>query len=259
MKLGIGLSLANQRFVGGGSSFDPDYQKVLDFANSEGYTLPSAAQQIIGNALVVTLKNLGVWNKLGSLAMFATVGDNGFSLIDWKRLAKMTIEGTVVRTENEGWKGNGTDGTINTGYKLQDLTQFDLDNSLGSFGAWAFDTKISGSDALCGDEDLENQIRGGFRDTIQGTAVNISTITTGLYMVNIDGVNAKQFINGVEVVTQTKSSTSTSYDNFQALSEGGLSNFSNDKVAILFAGGNMLNEQSDFYDALKTYMDAIAA
>ena len=257
MRLGLGLGLHKHRFRGG-NGFDSDYQAVLNYATAQGDTLPSSSQQVIGNTLVLTLKNLGVWDKLGSLVMFATDGDSSFSLIDWKRLSKMTIEGTVVRTQNEGWKGNGTDGAIDSGYKLQDLTQFDPSNRLGSFGAWAFDRKEDGSTVLCGDEKGINQIVGGAFDDIQGTRSGVFDQSSGLYHMNIDGTNAKQFINGVERVTQVIYSTDQSTNNFHALSEGG-SNFSLDKIAILFAGGNLLTEQLDFYNALETYMDAIAS
>ena len=248
-------SNAGETLLSGGG-FDTDYQAVLDFATSEGDTLPSSSQQVIGNALVVQLKNIGVWNKLGSLAMFATDGDDGFSLIDWKRLAKMTIEGTVVRTQNEGWKGNGTDGAIDSGYKLQDLTQFDPSNRLGSFGAWAFDRKEDGSTVLCGDEKGINQIVGGAFDDIQGTRSGVFDQSSGLYHMNIDGTNAKQFINGVQVETETVDTTLTSTEDFKALHAVN-SSFSTDKIAILFAGGDLLAEQSDFYNALETYMNAI--
>jgi hypothetical protein len=257
MRLGLGLGLQYSKLSGGG--FDTDYQAVLDFATSEGDTLPSSSQQVIGNALVVQLKNIGVWNKLDSFAMFATDGDDGFSLIDWKRLAKMTIEGSPVRTINEGWKGNSTNGTINAGYKLQDLTQFDPVNSIGSFGGWAFDTKISGPDSLCGDDGNTNTIRGGGVDSIQGTNTGTSSLVTGLYVMNVDGTNSKQFINGVEIASTSSVGTKESLFNFHGLSEGGIDNFSLDKIAILFAGGNLLTEQLDFYNALETYMDAIAS
>jgi hypothetical protein len=238
------------------SAFDPAYQAVLDFATSESYTLPTASQQIIGNALVIKLKSLGVWNKLGSLAMFATVGDDGFSLIDWKRLSKMTIEGSPVRTENEGWKGNGTDGAINSGFKLQDLTQFDLSNSLGSFGGWAFEPKATFAAALCGDKGQINEIVGGGNDWIQGTRPPVFSSATGLFHMNIDGTNAKQFINGVESATATVNTPLTSTEDFKALHAVN-SDFSTDKIAILFVGGDLSTGQNDFYNALKTYMDAI--
>jgi len=240
----------------GGINFDADYQAVLDYGTAQGDTLPSSSQQAIGNDLVIELKSIGVWNKIDSLAVYATDGDNGFSLIDWKRLSKMTIEGTVVRTQNEGWKGNGTDGVIDSGYKLQDLTQFDPSNRLGSFGAWAFDRKEDGSTVLCGDEKEINQIVGGAFDDIQGTRSGVFDQVSGLFLMNIDGTNGKQFINGTQVSSVTVSSAQTSAYNFKGLKSVD-SSFSNDKIAIMFSGGDLSAEQSDFYDALETYMDTI--
>ena len=57
--LGFGLGLNKWRRVGG-VSFDPDYQAVLDYATTQGYTLPSASQQTAQNQLVLDLKAAGV-------------------------------------------------------------------------------------------------------------------------------------------------------------------------------------------------------
>jgi len=42
---------------------DSDYQAVLDYATTQGYTLPSASQQLLQNQLVVDLKDGGIWSK----------------------------------------------------------------------------------------------------------------------------------------------------------------------------------------------------
>ena len=55
MRLGFGFGLNKHRFVGGGSDFDSDYQAVLDFATSEGITLPSTSQQELQNQVVLSL------------------------------------------------------------------------------------------------------------------------------------------------------------------------------------------------------------
>jgi hypothetical protein len=68
---------------------DADYQAVLDYATTQGYTLPSASQQLLQNQLVVDLKAGGIWSKLDTFAVFATDGDSDFALIDWKRLIIM--------------------------------------------------------------------------------------------------------------------------------------------------------------------------
>jgi hypothetical protein len=62
--VGIGVGVGRQRFAqgGGGGGFDADYQAVLDYATTQGYTLPSAGQQTLQNQLVVDLKDGGIWS-----------------------------------------------------------------------------------------------------------------------------------------------------------------------------------------------------
>ena len=88
MRLGLGLGLCGKRFSR--KKFDSDYQAVLDFATSEGDTLPSANQQILQNQVVLSLKDKGLWNKKDVFGLFATDGNVDFALICWKRLIKMT-------------------------------------------------------------------------------------------------------------------------------------------------------------------------
>jgi hypothetical protein len=67
------ISIANAIGVNraSGVKYDSDYQAVLNYATTQGYTLPSASQQIIQNQLVIDLKAGGIWNKLDVLYIFA--------------------------------------------------------------------------------------------------------------------------------------------------------------------------------------------
>ena len=59
--VGLGVGIGRQRFGGGGGGgFDADYQAVLNYATTQGYTLPSAGQQTLQNQLVVDLKAGGI-------------------------------------------------------------------------------------------------------------------------------------------------------------------------------------------------------
>jgi hypothetical protein len=60
--VGIGVGVGRQRFAQGGGGFDADYQAVLDYATTQGYTLPSSGQQTLQNQLVVDLKDGGIWS-----------------------------------------------------------------------------------------------------------------------------------------------------------------------------------------------------
>jgi hypothetical protein len=114
MKLGFGFGLQYSKLSGGGSGFDPAYQAVLDFATSEGITLPSASQQILQNNVVLSLKDKNLWNKKDAFGLFATDGNVDFALICWKRLIKMDAINSPTFTTNAGFDGNGSSSYIDT-------------------------------------------------------------------------------------------------------------------------------------------------
>ena len=133
MSLGFGLGLQYSR-LSSGSDFDSDYQAVLDFATSEGYTLPSENQQILQNQLVLDLKSNGIWSDLDAFGVLATDGDSDFALIDWVRLITMTANSSPTFATNAGFTGNGTSSYIDTLFSVSDGTNYQLSDS--SFGAY---------------------------------------------------------------------------------------------------------------------------
>jgi lysophospholipase L1-like esterase len=114
----------------GGNLFDADYQAVLDYATTQGYTLPSAGQQVLQNQMVIDLKSSGVWSKLDTFAKFDVDGDSNFALIDWKRLTQYTAVSNPTFTTNQGFAGNGTSSYINTNYNpFSEAVNFELNNA----------------------------------------------------------------------------------------------------------------------------------
>lgn len=111
--VGIGVGVGRQRFAGG---FDADYQAVLDYATTQGYTLPSSSQQILQNQLVLDLKSGGIWSKLDTFGVFANDGGSNFGLICWKRKVLMTAVNSPTFTTNQGFTGNGTSSYIDTNF-----------------------------------------------------------------------------------------------------------------------------------------------
>jgi hypothetical protein len=87
------------------SGMDADYKAILDYATTQGYTLPSASQQLLQEQLLIDLKDAGIWSKLDTFAVFATDGDSDFALIDWKRLTDYTAINSPTFTSNEGFHG----------------------------------------------------------------------------------------------------------------------------------------------------------
>jgi hypothetical protein len=73
---------------------------VLNYATTQGYTLPSDSQKLLQNQLVLDLKDAGIWSKLDTFANFATDGSSDFALIDWKRLTQYTAVNSPTFTAN---------------------------------------------------------------------------------------------------------------------------------------------------------------
>ena len=120
--------------ISSGGGFDADYQAVLDYATTQGYTLPSAGQQALQNQLVVDLKNATVWSDLDLFYVFATDGDEDFATINWKDVNN--FQATKVNspdfTTNVGFNSNGSSSYLSSNYvPRSDSTNFQLlSNSL---------------------------------------------------------------------------------------------------------------------------------
>jgi hypothetical protein len=157
--------------VGSTSIYDATYQAVLDYATTQGYTLPSDSQKLLQNQLVIDLKAGGIWNKLDTFANFATDGSSDFALIDWKRLTQYTAVNSPAFTTNQGFKGNGTSSYIDTNFTPStDGVNYQLDNASRYF--YGFDG--IGGQRFEGNLDGINNMRYGV-----GTGYNNLKINSG--------------------------------------------------------------------------------
>jgi hypothetical protein len=59
VRIGIGVDMWANR----GVAFSAQYQAILAEGTAQGYTLPSASQQVKQNTLLNTLISSGVWAK----------------------------------------------------------------------------------------------------------------------------------------------------------------------------------------------------
>ena len=106
-----------------GGGFDSDYQTILDYATTQGYTLPSSAQQSVQNSLVVDLKAYGIWDELDVFYNFFTDGDHNFAKINWKAPGTFQAVGTghePTFTANSGFKGNAGSQYLDTTFSYFD-------------------------------------------------------------------------------------------------------------------------------------------
>ena len=238
-------------------AFDPAYQAVLDFATSEGDTLPSANQQILQNNLLRALKTFGIWNKLDSFAMFATDGDVGFSLICWKRLVKMTAVNSPTFTANEGFTGNGTSSRINSGFTPDGSGNYKL--NAASFGVFV-KTQGTNSEFLAGaGSNTRMRAAGSSLNRINSSSIN------GTFNFNILGLSHLNKSSATDVqcivngVTSNRTVTNEGLEGeftFLDFTSGGAGP-SDAQISLGFIGGDLSAEAADFSAAFNTYISSI--
>lgn len=241
-------------------NFDADYQAVLTYATSLGYTLPSAGQQVKQNQLVLDLKAGGIWSKLDTLRVYATDGSASFALIDWKRLALCTAVNSPTFTTNQGYQGNGTSSYIDTGFNPNTAVganNYKLTNA--SAGAWVF---VSGNgSAICG------------ADT--GTALSIRNSNSGQHRINSGNIVTAVDLSGtgLRVANKTASNTWTFFRDLTAINgTGGADNnvttnitdlkavsvlFGSNRTSISYAGASLVAEHTSLYNAFNTYITSL--
>jgi lysophospholipase L1-like esterase len=90
---------------------DPAYQAVLDYATSQGFTLPTAQQRRWENIRLIGLKSSGAWDETDALWNFGTNGSLGFASINWKNPGTFQITWPSTQPyyiRKQGVQGDGT-------------------------------------------------------------------------------------------------------------------------------------------------------
>jgi hypothetical protein len=243
------------------SGFDTDYQAVLDFATSEGITLPSANQQILQNNVVLSLKDKGLWNKKDAFGLFATDGNVDFALICWKRLIKMTAFNSPSFTTNAGFTGNGTSSYIDTKFKsATDGVNFLLDDAGYSVNV--------GTTTPSGDIILGNSVgnQGGVRLRQKSNAdseLNSSSFPTSVKFENggnlhIDRISSTQVVLKSEdgIANETSNSTTLTSNPALIFRLGG--GYGNGNIKAFSARSSLTDqEKNDYNTIINTYLNAI--
>jgi hypothetical protein len=240
--------------------FDADYQAVLDYATTQGYTLPSAGQQTLQNQLLVDLKAGGIWSKLDTFAVFATDGDSDFALIDWKRLSDYTAVNSPTFTTNEGFTGNGTSSYIDTNFNpATQGTNYTLDDA----SRFYYVNIISGGSVAL--EGIVLNARNGSQigtSTSQRINQSVSTLNaaaqmgvSGWNIINrTSSTNVELFIDTTQN-SRTANSTNVESQNQFVLRSGSAYNTS--QFQCYGMGGSLVSENTDFYNSMNTYITSL--
>ena len=260
--VGIGVGIGRQRFGGG---FDADYQAVLDYATTQGYSLPSASQQILQNQLVVDLKDGGIWSKLDTFGLFATDGSSDFALIDWKRLSLYTPYNNPTFITNVGFQGNGTNSYINSNYRPSvNGVNYLLNNASFGYYCDTIDTNPDGSEGI-----FSSYVYAYIRYTTKriyshtaGFTAIYSTFTAGsdqFVSLNRSSSTAVGLYNNGVLAQGFTTGEATVYpaDPFYVFRS--YNSYSNAKVSMVYAGGDLTAQNPAFNTAWRNYYSSISS
>ena len=252
-----------------GGGFDADYQAVLDYATTQGYTLPSSGQQTLQNQLVVDLKSAGIWSKLDTFAVFATDGDSDFALIDWIRLIDYTAFNSPTFTTNQGFTGNGTSSYIDTNYN-PNTNKVNLTINSASIGFWQRSSSVARPSVEIGTDDGTSRFQCLSRWSDSNSYMPIFTsnfpfvtasTSVGLFQNNrINSTTVNQYVNGVKNgLNQSDTSNTIPSRNITVLArnQSTIFGFSNRQLSMSFIASNLESESNDFYNAFNTYITSI--
>jgi len=250
--------------VGGG--FDADYQAVLDYATTQGYTLPSASQQALQNQLVVDLKDAGVWSKLDTFAVFATDGNEDFALIDWIRLSQYSAVNSPTFTTDIGFTGDGASAYMNTNFNLANDSVNYQQDSASKFG-WINGTPPD-NDPFDGVSDFSfyNSVNIRNLSVFQwrmNTSSNSNTVASNLgsdYLLHYyrDGASSSGFYMDT-TLTASNTTASASLANATQIIMAGQSSwgFSSLTISAYGMGDDLTAENTDLYNALNNYLTSL--
>jgi hypothetical protein len=260
--IGIGINKTIFTSAGEGSSFDADYQAVLDYATTQGYTLPSLSQQSLQNQLVLDLKDGGIWSKLDTFSLFATDGDADFALIDWKRLIDYTAVNSPTFTTNEGFQGDGTSSYIDLNYETNtDWVNVSQDNvclfANNLVDATPLQNVVVGSSSAYVALNLKNQFNNFSTRLHSGTLGAVPSLgaTGRLYTSRNNSSNYSVYFNGdfEGTVSTTTSSVTTALFLFRATTA-----FYTTKTSYVGYGAYLdATEIDDLDNALDTYLTSL--
>jgi hypothetical protein len=252
-------SWAGDTDIVGGSSYDADYQAILDYATTQSYTLPSDSQKLLQNQLVIDLKDAGVWSKLDTFANFATDGSSDFALIDWKRLTQYTAVNSPSFTTNQGFKGNGTSSYIDTNFNaFLNGVNYQQDNAsrglymLLADGTAALDGKAGAS--------INNMAR---TSTTFQRINNTSGLNASFSFDSVEGMKSihRTSSTNVELFNDTtqasRTATSATLNNNSQLILRSGASYGAHTISMYFNGASLVAENSDFYNAFKNYFGSL--
>jgi hypothetical protein len=251
------------------SIYEPEYVAILDFATLAGFVLPTDAQKILQNQLIIDLKSATIWEDLDLFYVFATDGDRDFAKINWKDPYNWYgIEnGSMTFATDIGFYPTSlnVNNYITTSWNPSINSTAYTRNNACRF-VWDYDNTIAGSNVYDNNNATasgNNSFNGG-----SGTDQRINQGTNNLPTAyNFDGVGLKiiQRTSSTNVNMYNNSITPTSFSvSSQVLDNGeqrlftrGVSGTSQRKISIYGLGARLQSLENDLLTATSNYMSSI--
>ena len=241
--------------------FDEDYQAVLDYATAQGYSLPSEAQQIIQNQLLINLKAAGTWGSMDSFNVFATDGNSDFALIDWVRLDTMTALNSPLFAINRGFASDGATSFIDSGIQMNIGGNYKLGDA--SAGAWVEQVpSASGNFGLIGSTTSPEFRFYPYRflqimdiNGAGGQGVSGATQAAGVMSLEENGTNAISRNNDIVISTIAGAGTAVGTGNYVILRSASVYWESGKFLSAAFKGNASV--ASSIVSPLTTYINAL--
>ena len=252
-----------------GCILDSDYQALLDYATSQGYSIPSSSGQTLQNQLVLDLKSAGIWSELDLLYIMATDGDGSYALLNWVNPSSFSgiTNGTMSFVVNEGY--DRTPGSyIETQYIPSTHSNNATLTSTANF-VYDFDGVLyaPAKNAYMGT--ILNNQRDRFNaestPTVQyavnecKTLFTIDTTGIGFKMIQrIGNVNSMYVNSPTASETLTGSTGSLNTEQLVIGRDGGASaNWSEMTISIFGRGSDLSGMESDLYTAINNYIGSL--
>lgn len=258
--LGLGNNLIhNNRIKRGGVIYDAAYQAILDYATTQGYTLPSEAQRLKQNTLLIALKDADIWDKLDTFANFATDGSSNFALIDWKRLSLLTAVNSPSFTNNEGFMGNGTSSYIDTNFNPSTESTNHITNNASRYMYLFSGTSGQRIDGTFSENNIRlgswnsQKINSGTTN-LMSSAFNY-TATKGMKSIHRTSSTDITLYNALVGENRTLLSVGLPNENQWIFRQGNI--YVNAKMSMYAMGSSLISENTDFVNAFDTYLNSL--
>jgi len=265
-----GQGILNSFSIPAGSSFDSDYQAILDKAVSLGYTLPSSNAQTLQNTLLTSLKTDGIWNKLDIFYVFA-VDNNAseFATINWKNpnaLVNLPTQSTLINSPafvpNGGFQGDGASSYIDTNYNpATQGVNYTQNNAsryffLHALGTGRFDGNVNGNNSIFLGSSASQRINAGANTSTPAISFSGSINPKSIHRTSSTEVIAYNSTTS-QSATQTSAAITSANQFIFRSGASGSANWGDHTCAAYAMGASMVVENTNFINNWNTYKNSL--